>query len=371
MPVKGEAGDHVMNAAQAAAFRDGLAAGGRRLVFTNGCFDLLHVGHVRYLQQARALGDALLVALNGDDSVRMLKGPGRPVHPAADRAEILCALACVDAVVVFEEERVTGLIAAVRPHIYAKGGDYTVESLHAEERRALEAAGAEIRILPLVPGKSTSATLKHLHDAEGKDGGARGRRLRLGVLGSGEGTNFEAICEAIDRGDLDAELAIVITDVADSRIRARAVLRGVPDVFVHPGEHATRLDAPAQKEIRDRLVAAQVDLVVLAGFLRVLKEPVLGAFAGRIVNIHPSLLPAFKGLDAPGQALAARVTETGCTVHFVTDALDAGEIIAQEKVPVFPNDTAAGLRARIREKEHALYPRVIGEIGAKILRNSA
>lgn len=139
-----------------ARWRDELAAAGKKLVFTNGCFDLLHVGHVRYLQAARALGDALLVAVNGDASVRALKGPARPINSEDDRAEVLAALACVDGVALFHTERVTDVARIVRPHIYAKGGDYTVASLDAGEREALESAGAEIRILPLVPGKSTT-----------------------------------------------------------------------------------------------------------------------------------------------------------------------------------------------------------------------
>lgn len=135
-------------------------AEGCRLVFTNGCFDLLHVGHVRYLQAARALGDALVVAVNGDASVRALKGPSRPVNREEDRAEVLAALGCVDYVTIFHTERVTGLLRQIRPQVYAKGGDYTVESLNADERAALEEVGAEIRILPLVPGKSTTAILE-------------------------------------------------------------------------------------------------------------------------------------------------------------------------------------------------------------------
>ena len=136
------------------------AADGKKLVFTNGCFDLLHPGHVRYLQQARALGDALLVALNGDASVRALKGPTRPVNCEEDRAEVLAALACVDFVTVFHTERVTELAREIRPQVYAKGGDYTVESLDPGEREALQGAGAEICILPLVPGKTTTGILE-------------------------------------------------------------------------------------------------------------------------------------------------------------------------------------------------------------------
>ena len=145
---------------QIAAQRDEFAAAGRKLVFTNGCFDLLHVGHVRYLQAARALGDALVVAVNGDSSVRALKGPTRPINSENDRAEVLAALGCVDFVTLFHTERVTDLVRIIRPQIYAKGGDYTVESLDPGERGALLEAGAEIRILPLVPGKSTTGIIE-------------------------------------------------------------------------------------------------------------------------------------------------------------------------------------------------------------------
>jgi len=132
---------------------------GKRLVFTNGVFDLLHVGHVRYLQAARALGDALVVAVNGDASVRVLKGPTRPVNPEEDRAEVLAALACVDFVTIFHAERVTEVVRTIRPQVYAKGGDYTVASLDPGERGALEEVGAGIHILQLVPGKSTTAMI--------------------------------------------------------------------------------------------------------------------------------------------------------------------------------------------------------------------
>jgi rfaE bifunctional protein nucleotidyltransferase chain/domain len=146
----------IVTADSLAAARDALDAQGRRLVLTNGCFDLLHIGHVRYLQAARALGDALAIALNGDESVRALKGPGRPLNPAEDRAEVLAALGCVDFVTIFAEPRATRLLAAVRPHIYVKGGDYRLETLDASERAALGAAGAEIHLVPMTPGRSTS-----------------------------------------------------------------------------------------------------------------------------------------------------------------------------------------------------------------------
>jgi rfaE bifunctional protein nucleotidyltransferase chain/domain len=135
---------------------------GRSVVLTNGCFDLLHAGHVRYLQQARELGHALAVGLNSDRSVRELKGDGRPINAEDDRAEVVAALGCVDYVVIFDGKRATDILRAVRPHVYAKGGDYTPESLDPDERAVLAAADAEVRILPLVPGRSTTAALERM-----------------------------------------------------------------------------------------------------------------------------------------------------------------------------------------------------------------
>jgi rfaE bifunctional protein nucleotidyltransferase chain/domain len=154
--------EKIVNPDRLAAIAESLRAQGRKLVLTNGCFDLLHAGHVRYLQAARALGDALAVAINGDDSVRALKGEGRPLNTERDRAEIVAALACVDHVVIFSEIRVTALIERVRPAIYVKGGDYTPASLDPEERAALEKIGAEIRILPFESGHSTSGLIERM-----------------------------------------------------------------------------------------------------------------------------------------------------------------------------------------------------------------
>jgi len=135
---------------------------GAKLVLTNGCFDLLHLGHIRYLEAARALGDALAVAINGDDSVRTLKGEGRPLNREGERAEVVAALECVDHVVIFPEVRVTRLLERVRPSIYVKGGDYTADTLDPEERAALEKIGAKIRILPFEPGYSTSGLIERM-----------------------------------------------------------------------------------------------------------------------------------------------------------------------------------------------------------------
>jgi rfaE bifunctional protein nucleotidyltransferase chain/domain len=139
-----------------------LRAAGKKLVATNGCFDLLHVGHVRYLQAARALGDFLAVGLNGDRSVRELKGRGRPITTENDRAEVLAALGCVDLVTIFPEIRATRFLVAARPAIYVKGGDYTSETLNEEERVALKQIGAQIRLIPFEPGYSTSGLIEQI-----------------------------------------------------------------------------------------------------------------------------------------------------------------------------------------------------------------
>ncbi|MCW5557315.1 MAG: adenylyltransferase/cytidyltransferase family protein [Verrucomicrobiae bacterium] len=147
------------------AWRERLRAAGRRLVVTNGCFDLLHVGHVHYLEAARALGDALLVGVNGDDSVRQLKGPDRPLNSEQDRMRVLAALACVDGVSLFTDKRATRFLTAAQPDLYVKGGDYTVDTMDPDERAAIEAAGGQIRFLSFVPGRSTTELVNRLRGA--------------------------------------------------------------------------------------------------------------------------------------------------------------------------------------------------------------
>lgn len=139
-----------------------LRSGGKKIVATNGCFDLLHVGHVRYLHAARALGDLLIVGLNGDCSVHELKGAGRPITTQSDRAEILAALECVDIVAVFPEIRATKFLATVRPAVYVKGGDYTSQKLDQEERAILEQIGASVHLIPFEPGYSTSGLIEQI-----------------------------------------------------------------------------------------------------------------------------------------------------------------------------------------------------------------
>jgi rfaE bifunctional protein nucleotidyltransferase chain/domain len=143
-----------------------LRAAGKRIVATNGCFDILHVGHVRYLTAAAELGDVFVVGVNGDDSVRVLKGEGRPINRATDRAEVLAALEVVDLVVVFPELRATNFLAAARPSVYAKGGDYTAETLNLEEREVLNGLGATIKIIPFTPGYSTSELLTRIEQSK-------------------------------------------------------------------------------------------------------------------------------------------------------------------------------------------------------------
>lgn len=143
-------------------WRKQFRAGGKKLVVTNGCFDILHPGHVTYLEAARNLGDALLVGVNSDDATRQLKGPNRPVNSENDRATVLAALESVAGVCIFMEKTATRFLERAQPDIYAKGGDYTLETLNQDERRAVEAAGGLIKIIPFVPGKSTTAILEKI-----------------------------------------------------------------------------------------------------------------------------------------------------------------------------------------------------------------
>ncbi len=186
--------------------------------------------------------------------------------------------------------------------------------------------------------------------------------MRIGVLGSGTGSNFVAIAEACAAGTVPAEVAVVASDVAGAGILARAHERGIPARFLPPGKFRTKLDEAAERSYIEALRAAEVDLVVLAGFMRVLKAAFLEAFAGRIVNIHPSLLPSFPGLAAWQQALAHGVRVTGCTVHFVDAGVDSGPIIGQQTVPVLDDDTAETLHQRIHAAEHALYPKCVAAL---------
>lgn len=154
--------DKVIDWDKLPAWRAALRSSGQKLVVTNGCFDILHLGHVTYLESARQYGDALLVGVNGDESTRQLKGPGRPVNSQSDRAAVLAALASVDGVCIFSDKTAVKFLAAAQPDIYVKGGDYTLDSLNQDERRTVEQAGGKIVIIPLVPGKSTTGLLEKI-----------------------------------------------------------------------------------------------------------------------------------------------------------------------------------------------------------------
>jgi phosphoribosylglycinamide formyltransferase-1 len=190
----------------------------------------------------------------------------------------------------------------------------------------------------------------------------QGKPFRLGVLGSGKGSNFGAIADAIAAGNIPAEIALVVSDVESAGILEHARQRKLPARFIAPGKFRTKLDEEAERAYVAALQEAQVDLIVLAGFMRVLKGDFLRAFEGRIVNVHPSVLPSFPGLEAWKQALDHGVKVTGCTVHFVDAGVDAGPIIGQQTVPVLDEDTAATLHARIHAAEHELYPRCVAAI---------
>ena len=158
-----DSADKMLSLAALPAWRETLRASGRRLVVTNGVFDLLHTGHVTYLEGARGLGDALLIGVNGDDSVRQLKGPSRPLNPEADRARVLAGLGCVDATCIFPEMRAVNFLSVARPDIYVKGGDYTLDTVNQDERRLIEEGGGKIVLLAHVPGKSTTAVLQKVN----------------------------------------------------------------------------------------------------------------------------------------------------------------------------------------------------------------
>ncbi len=154
--------EKIITLEQLPEWRAELRRRGQRLVVTNGCFDLLHLGHVTYLETARNQGDALLIGLNSDASVRQLKGPDRPLNSEQDRAAVVAALESVDGVCIFEEPTATRFLSIAKPDIYVKGGDYTLETLNREERQTVEQAGGRITVLPIVSGKSTTALLKRI-----------------------------------------------------------------------------------------------------------------------------------------------------------------------------------------------------------------
>lgn len=191
-------------------------------------------------------------------------------------------------------------------------------------------------------------------------------RMILGILGSGSGSNMQAILDAIDAGTLDARIAIVLSDNPDAFIVERARQRGIENGIIDCRGFKTKFPEQSQQETADRLKAAGVEIVCLAGFMRMVKHPLLEAFPRRILNIHPALLPAFPGLEAWQQALDAGVAETGATVHFVDAGMDTGPVILQQRVPVLTGDSAQTLHARIQIAEHQLYPAAIKQVAAML-----
>lgn len=187
-------------------------------------------------------------------------------------------------------------------------------------------------------------------------------KFRLGLLGSGKGSNFVAIAEACASLKIPATIALVASDVAEAGILRQAHQRGLRTEFIAPGKFRTKLDDDAERAFIETLQSAKVDLIVLAGFMRILKGEFLRVFANRVVNIHPSLLPAFPGLESWKQALDYGVKFTGCTVHFVDQGVDTGPIIAQQTVPVLAGDTPEKLHERIQRAEWELYPEAVGAL---------
>jgi phosphoribosylglycinamide formyltransferase-1 len=190
--------------------------------------------------------------------------------------------------------------------------------------------------------------------------------LNIAVFGSGSGSNYQAIAEAINAGTLNARIACVISDVQDAYILERARKLGHPAIHLDCAPFKTKLDGEAEQRAIEIIKQHGGDFVALAGFMRIVKPGLLSAFAGRIINIHPSLLPNFPGLEAGKQALEAGVKETGCTVHFVDAGIDTGPIIVQRKVPVLPDDTVETLMNRIHAQEHIAYPEALQKVAVSL-----
>lgn len=189
--------------------------------------------------------------------------------------------------------------------------------------------------------------------------------LKLAIFGSGSGTNCQAIIDAADSGTLDAEIKCVLSDVQDAYILERARKHNIPAIWFDCAPYKTKLDGDAERKVLRILAEHGVDYIALAGFMRILKNGLLNAYAGRIVNIHPSLLPSFPGLDGGRQAFEYGVKFTGCTVHFVDAGVDTGAIINQKCVAIENTDTLDSLMAKIHAQEHIAYPEALQWIAEK------
>ena len=187
-------------------------------------------------------------------------------------------------------------------------------------------------------------------------------KTKIAVLGSGKGSNFVSLAKACDDGTLPAEITLVISDVEDAKILDQAKKFGIPNKFINPGKYRSKLDDVAETTYIKTLRDFGVQWVALAGFMRILKGDFLRAFEQKVVNIHPSLLPAFPGLEAWSQAFNYGVKVTGCTVHLVDHGIDTGRILAQGVVPVLEDDTSTTLHQRIQKEEHRIYPRTLARL---------
>ncbi len=192
--------------------------------------------------------------------------------------------------------------------------------------------------------------------------------LRIAILGSGKGSNCQSILDAIEAGQLNARVVCVISDVPGAGILERARQHGVPGLYLSGDPYKTKLDGEAEKRYLDALCRYGAQVIALAGFMRMIKGGLLNAFPGRILNIHPSLLPAFPGMESWKQALEYGAKVTGCTVHFVDAGMDTGPIILQRAVPIWENDTPETLHARIQAEEHVVYPEALRLLAEHRLR---
>ena len=190
------------------------------------------------------------------------------------------------------------------------------------------------------------------------------RPLQLGIMASGDGTNFEAIAKAISNGELNAKITVVIHNNPDAKVKERAKQYDIPTILVDHREYQKRENF--DHEIVAVLKSYGADWAVMAGWMRIITQVMLDGYPKRIINIHPSLLPSFKGIKAVEQALEAKVKITGCTVHLVDLEVDSGEIIMQVAVPVLPDDTVETLHARIQQQEHRIFPQAIALAAATI-----
>jgi len=202
----------------------------------------------------------------------------------------------------------------------------------------------------------------------GENGGKSVGRLLVGVLASGRGSNLQAIIDSSLKGKIDVDVAVVVSDVEDAQALKRARSAGIPAVHVPPGRFRTKLTPEAEQRYVEVLDEHGVEVVVLAGFMRILHDDFLTRYAGRVVNVHPALLPSFPGLHGQRQALDYGVKWTGATVHFVDAGVDTGPIILQAAVPIMDGDSEETLSARILEQEHRIYPEALQLIAQGRLR---